>query len=268
MLLLALLLPFWWFAHALGYLVHEYAHSFTAWAVGYKANPLALNYGHLSAPNVLFLLDIDENVGYSRIFADSKGYLASLIAVSGVLFGNGVLYLAARRLFSLARQRCRPALGLLAFLLCLMNVGNFLCYVPVRTFTTHADMATVERGLGVSPWWVAIVLGIPFGAAIWHFFSTLLPNASGFLFPDWRMAQAVLIVVSSFTVFVFPFGASGLRGYGAVTHWISAVSACVIWPAVTALCWPRKKALLTSCAAQRLGGPKPLAHARGSEAGT
>jgi hypothetical protein len=27
-----------WLAHALGYFVHEYAHSFTAWAFGYKAN--------------------------------------------------------------------------------------------------------------------------------------------------------------------------------------------------------------------------------------
>jgi len=244
--LLALLLPLWWLAHALGYLVHEYAHSFTAWALGYKANPMALTYGRLTVPNVLLLFDIDENVNYGPIFADGKGYLASVIAVSGVLFGNGVFYFVARWLFFLAKEWRREALGLLAFLLCLMNVGNFFGYVPVRTFTTHADMATVERGLGISAWWVAIVLGIPFAIAISHFFSTLLPDACGFLFPDRRVAQVVLLVVSSATAFFFPFGASGLRGYGDVSHWISAVSSCVLFPAVVILCWRSSSSLRVS----------------------
>jgi len=234
--LLALLLPLWWLAHAFGYLVHEYAHSFTAWAVGYKANPVALNYGHLTVSNVLLLFDIDENVNYGPVFADGKGYLASVIAVSGVLLGNGVFYFVARWLFFLARERRRQALGLLAFLLCLMNVGNFFGYVPVRTFTTRADMATVERGLDISPWWIAIVLGIPFAIAIRHCFSTLLPDACRFLFPDRRVAQSVLLVVSSATAFFFPFGASGLLGYGDVSHWISVASTCVLFPASVILC--------------------------------
>lgn len=32
-----------------------------------------------------------------------------------------------------------------------MNVGNFLAYVPVRTFTTRYDMATVATELHISP---------------------------------------------------------------------------------------------------------------------
>jgi hypothetical protein len=41
-----------WLAHGIGYLMHEYAHSFFAWFVHDKANPLALDYGHLSLDNV------------------------------------------------------------------------------------------------------------------------------------------------------------------------------------------------------------------------
>jgi hypothetical protein len=37
-----------WLAHVIGFLMHEYAHSFTAWLLHYKANPLDLDYGHLS----------------------------------------------------------------------------------------------------------------------------------------------------------------------------------------------------------------------------
>jgi hypothetical protein len=231
----------WWFAHALGYLMHEYAHSFAAWGVGCKANPLALNYGHLTPQNVAFLLGIDENVDYDPIFAAGQGYLASLIAVAGVLFGNGVFYFVARGLYSSAKQRRRQVPGLFAFLYCLMNVGNFLCYVPVRTFTTHGDMATLEKGLHASPWWITAVLGVPFAIAIWHFFFTLLPDACDFLFPGKRIQRVALLVLSSFTVFVFPFGAAGLRGYGEASRWISIFSSCVLFPGVVILCWPRKK---------------------------
>ena len=42
-----------WLAHALGYFLHEFGHSFTAWISGYKANPLALTYGHLTPSNML-----------------------------------------------------------------------------------------------------------------------------------------------------------------------------------------------------------------------
>jgi hypothetical protein len=230
----------WWFAHALGYVIHEYAHTFTAWAVGFKENPLALNYGHLTPQNIAFLLDIDENVEYARIFAAGKGYLASMIAAAGVLLGNGVFYFVARGLYSSAKRRHQRVLGLFAFLYCLMNVGNFLGYVPVRTFATHADMATLEKGLHASPWWVVAVLGIPFAIAIWHFFSTLLPDARGFLFPDQRIQRAALLVLSSFTVFVFPFGAVGFRGYGETSRWISIFSSCVLFPMVVMFCWPRE----------------------------
>ena len=49
-----------WLAHAVGYLVHEYAHSLIAWVCHTKANPLALDYGGLNPENLLFLNDIDE----------------------------------------------------------------------------------------------------------------------------------------------------------------------------------------------------------------
>lgn len=236
-LLFALLL---WFAHAAGYLVHEYAHSFTAWAVGYKANPLALNYGHLSVENLVFLSDIDENVDYDPIFAAGRGYLASLIAVAGVLFGNGFCYFASRKLYSVAEERKRNTLSLFCFLLCLMNVGNFLSYVPVRTFTTHADMFTVEKGLSISAWWIAIVLGLPFSIAIWHFFSRLLPDARSHLFPHRPVSQIVLTILSCYAVFAF-FGMAGLHRYGAVSHWMSTLSLYVLFPAALILCWPRQQ---------------------------
>ncbi|MGA9717812.1 MAG: hypothetical protein WBQ79_05985 [Acidobacteriaceae bacterium] len=228
-----------WLTHALGYLVHEYAHSFTAWALGYKTNPLALNYGHLSLTNVVTLSDIDENVDYDPIFASGHGPFAALIAVAGVLFGNGLSYLLSRRLYTAAKQRGRRTLALFMFLFCMMNAGNFISYVPVRTFTTHADMFTVQRGLSISPWWIAVVLGIPFCVAVWHFVTRLLPAAMLFFFPNAKLAQIVLLVLSAFMIFVF-FGGAGLHHYGEVSHFISAFSVYALFPLSILLRWPRR----------------------------
>ena len=62
-----------WLAHSLGYLVHEYAHAFTAWTLGYKASPVALDYGHFTFKNVLLLSDVDENVDTVRFSRRVKG---------------------------------------------------------------------------------------------------------------------------------------------------------------------------------------------------
>ena len=235
-LLLALLL---WLAHALGYLVHEYAHSFTAWALGCKANPLALDYGRLSFQNVALLSDVDENVDYRSIFSAKKGHLVSLVAVAGVLLGNGLFYAVSRAAYALAKRRGRRGVGLFAFLFCLMNVGNFWCYVPIRTFTTHADMATLESGLHLSPWWILALLGFPFAIAVLHFFARVLPDARHFVLHDEAGPGVALTALSSFVVFAF-FGSAGLAGYGEVSHWMSVFSASVLFPLALVLCWPRK----------------------------
>lgn len=225
-----------WLAHALGYLIHEYAHSFTAWALGYKANPLALNYGHLSWNNVLTLDDIDENVDYDPIFAAGRGTLAALIAVAGVLFGNGTFYLVSRRTYRAAKAQGRYWLSLFLFLFCMMNAGNLISYVPARTFATHADMATVERGLNIAPWWIAIVMGIPFCAAAGHFVARLLPEAMQFFFPS-KTGQILLLLLTAFVMFDF-FGGAGPSRYGEVSHWISAVSVFGLMPLTVIICWP------------------------------
>jgi hypothetical protein len=229
-----------WLAHAIAYMMHEYAHSFTAWLLHYKTNPLALNYGGMNLDNILFQDDIDENVDYSPIFAAGRGPLASLIAVAGVLIGNGISYLMSRLLYKKARRKQNRAWAMFGFWICVMSVGNFLCYVPIRTFATHADMATTAQGLNISAWVVALVLGIPFGIAIWHFFVSILPDAETFLFPNELALQGVLVLLTTYFVFV-SFGGSGYRHYGNVSHGLSAFSEYVLFPIVTIMCWQRER---------------------------
>jgi hypothetical protein len=227
-----------WLAHAIGFMIHEYAHSFTAWFLHCKSNPLALDYGGLNLDNILFQDDIDENVDYAPIFAAGRGAAASLIAVAGVLIGNGISYVASRLLYTRAKQKRMRAWAMFFFWLWVMSVGNFLSYVPIRTFATHADMATTARGINISPWVIAIVLGVPFAIAIWHFFARVLPDAERFLLADEPVLQGVLVLLTTYLVFVF-FGGSGIRNYGDVSYWLSVISKYIFFPVVTIICWQR-----------------------------
>jgi uncharacterized membrane protein YoaK (UPF0700 family) len=60
-----------------------------------------------------------------------------------------------------------------------------------------------------------------------------------FFFPMAKLGQIFLLAVSAFMVFVF-FGGAGLHRYGQVSHWISALSICVLFPLSIALCWPHR----------------------------
>jgi hypothetical protein len=227
-----------WLAHAIGYMAHEYAHSFTAWALHGMANPLALDYGHVNLANLLFLDDVDENVDYRTLFAAGRSHVAGLTAVAGVLFGNGLTYIVSLLLYARAKRKHSRWWALFAFWLCIMSVGNFLGYVPVRTFATHADMAYLAHGFSLSPWAIALGLGLPFAVALVHFFVRILPDAEAFLLPHDLPLQQVLVLLTTYLIFCF-FGGSGIRNYGPVSYWLSACCLYLLFPIVTILCWQR-----------------------------
>jgi hypothetical protein len=99
-------------------------------------------------------------------------------------------------------------------------------------------MATVAQGLNISPWVIALLLGVPFAVAIWHFFARILPDAGAFLFADEPLLQGVLVLLTTYLVFVF-FGGSGIRTYGSPSRWLSIISIYVLFPVVTIICWQR-----------------------------
>jgi len=77
-----LLLVQLWAAHFCTFFPHEYAHSFMAWFLGWKANPLALDYAHPTAVVLLLQLGINQNVNEGPIFASGHGVEAAIIAAA------------------------------------------------------------------------------------------------------------------------------------------------------------------------------------------
>jgi hypothetical protein len=225
-------------AHHAALLSHEYAHSFVAWALGYKSNPLVIHWGVRSVTDVLLLIDINQRVDYAAMFARGDGLAAALVGFAGPGLANGALYLLSLWLLQRPAVRGNTLLFTFVFWFNFMNVGNFFDYVPIRTFAATGDMADIARGLGVSPWVVLLVLGIPTAIAMWFFFARTLPLALG------RMArssfQRVLIVTLSVVIMFGYFGLVGIEGYGRISHVLSLLSLCLI-PVMLLLCWPTRR---------------------------
>jgi hypothetical protein len=222
-----------WLADAIVFFAHEYAHSTTAWLMGWKANPLALTYGHLTISNLLLQFEIDENVNYAPIFDAGHGWQAGIIAAAGVVIGNGVVtYFLSRWAYALAERRGSRLWAIFFYWALVASVGNFICYVPVRTFSYREDMHTVASGFACSPWWILIVLGIPFCIALVQFFGRLEPLAVRWLLPESAARRNTMVFLTAFAIFGF-YGAAGWSTSGVVSHWISVFSVCVLVPVMT-----------------------------------
>ena len=240
-----------WAAHAFAFFMHEYAHAFTAWALGWKQNPLALNYAHPTWQVLLMQLGISQNVDEAPIFASGHGSQAALISAAGAVLGNAVISLAfSRWLYRSAKRHNARRWALLAYWGTVASIGNLIDYVPVRTFVTGTDldqdMFAVERGFGWSPWVLMIAFGVPTAIAVMYFFSRTEPEALAWIFPRSRAQRIFVAVVTALFLFAF-YGAAGWSQSGSVAHRMSVVSVCLVAPVMAAL------TAYLSTADQRLG---------------
>lgn len=222
-----------WAAHALAFFAHEYAHAVVAWALGWKHNPLDLDYARPSIGVFLIQLGINQKVDEAPIFAAGHAIDVGLIAIAGSLLGNAILTYPLSRLgYRAAEKRGLRSWAMLAFWITTASIGNFIDYVPIRTFTGGAgDMGSVEKGFGWSPWGVLFVLGIPTLAATLYFFLKIVPSTVTWLFPRSTAARYAVALLATFLVFGF-YGASGLLEGGPVSYDLSLVSVFVVLPLV------------------------------------
>ncbi len=220
-------------AHATAYLAHEYSHATTAWLLGWMRSPVGIDYGRATLANVLFQQDVGDGVDYAPIFASGHGLQASLIAFDGPGIGNGLLYVLCLLALGRAAVRARPVLAMFLFWLALMNAGNVWSYAPMRTVTTHADMALVARGLGISTSLLLPIVTVPSLLILWSFFFRLLPLARRTFLARGPAADVFVTLMSCYFCFVF-FGDGGLDfSYGDACALLSIVSMFVVFPLAT-----------------------------------
>jgi hypothetical protein len=220
----------WLLAHAVGLFSHEFSHTFTAKALGWKSNPFDLDWGTASPMNLLLQQEIDENVDYQPVFAGGHGIDAGVIALAGSALGNLVVSLGIGLAVSaVARRRRQIALGCFGFWLVTMSVGNLLSYVPLRAFTSHADMHTTEVGFGWTPMQLLLFVGIPYLVALLWYLLSFQPRALAWLFPGSVRHRYVMVFLTSITLFGF-FSLGGFSGYGETSHQLSLAFMLILGP--------------------------------------
>jgi hypothetical protein len=216
--------------HAIAYLTHEYAHTVMAWSLGWMAHPFDIDYGPATVANVIFLDDVSDNVSYDPIFASGHGWSAAVIALAGPFLGNGLLYFALYALASLDVFETRRYVSFFLYWLSLMCAANVWSYVPIRTITTHADIALAARGVGLSTWALFPFLMAVSGFITWHFFHRMFAKAYSRGVHGSVINGVVFIAFTGFWYFSFFVGSSVDGSYGLVSQALAILSRYVLFP--------------------------------------
>ncbi|WP_420236997.1 hypothetical protein ACOBR2_15385 [Telmatobacter bradus] len=219
-----------WAAHACVFFAHEYAHAFTAWLLGWKSNPFALHYPRPTLVVFLIQLGINQNVDEGPIFASGHGPQAAIIGAAGALVGNALItYTLSRWGYAKVKQVGSRGWAMFAYWTTVASLGNFLDYVPLRTFTLEGDMGSIQRGFGWPPWMILVVLGIPTLLALIYFFARIERATLAWLFPQSAAKRSIIAILTAFTIFGF-YGAAGLLEGGPVSYRLSVISVGVCFP--------------------------------------
>jgi hypothetical protein len=217
--------------------IHEYAHSFTAWALGFKDNPFNIIYGGWSWQNIFFLANIDENVNYAVI--DQLGYqhFISLIAFAGPGIGTLLVYLIS---LYLLRKKFNSYLYYLIFWINLAQIRELWAYVPLRALSTSADIANINHSLSISPYWIFMLVTPLVALGVWNFFVNTLKNSYTKLDLYDSSSQATLLILTV----IFFFGFTSLQiltaNYNFITRNLTW-SSLILIPLILFFCWPKKE---------------------------
>ena len=227
--------------HYIALFAHEWTHGTVAWIFGYKSNPFNIYYGIDKWKDLIIFPNVDEAVNYLGISFSGHPYIAGIIAITPPVITNGGLFLVFSYLSSFKSLQKRPWLYYFIFWLVIMNLGNWLDYIPVRTFSTHADIGNFIKGFGMSPWWVYIIGTYILIFFLWHFFKIQIPRAYEIMNINSTAGRAILLFIVLVTLFYF-FGGTG-RSAVKFNYTCNVISYSFIAaiPLMMFFLWPSKK---------------------------
>lgn len=198
--------------HFLVIYMHELSHSFMAYFLGAKENPLDIIWGRS-----IFAVACDENVDYQSLFSAGKGTTAAIIAFAGPL-SNIILFVITAILISLRSIKEHPWVYHAVFWTLATTFIMIFEYVFTRSFMTGDDFGNIEHGLGLSPYSIFIpgtILGL---ICLWYIFTVLVPDHYRLVTPFELSKQYITIASVSFVFFLLYIGVR-INAYPSFPEW-------------------------------------------------
>ncbi len=112
----------------------------------------------------------------------------------------------------------------------LMSAANVWSYVPIRSLTTHADMAIAAKALGVSSWVLFSFLIVPALYIVYHFFCRNFAGVYATISAGQSSRLAMLIAFTAFWYFSYFVGDSASGNYGFISQILSILSRYLLFP--------------------------------------
>lgn len=181
--------------------VHEFTHSTMAFLLGEMKSPLDIIWG-----NPILMTGWDEGVNYTRIFAQGHDWHGAVIGFSPLIMHSIVTGIC---LFIMNSGRLRSGLAYhFAYWLAVVNLMELVAYIYMRAFADNGDVGRFNQGMHLSPWWVFLLGGLFVTWLLWLLFRHALPGLQSFFARDNFVCAWVMLVLTSFTIFLW---GSGIR---------------------------------------------------------
>ncbi|MDR7008983.1 hypothetical protein [Paraburkholderia strydomiana] len=236
---------------------HEYAHSITAWLLGYKLNAFDIDYGSFDWKNVLFVDGIDEHVNYFLIYLLGNRFAIGMIAFAGPFIATSLLYLVSWRLIRWKETEHRPLLFYFLLWVNITNLSELISYVVLRSITKHGDVGHIEFAWGVSPWLVFTVGCVLLSIAFWDFFYRTIIDLYRVSGANRLSVKCFFVTLFSVYLLAYPATRVLLENNDQFSTDLSILLS-VLTPAIVIVCWPartwvrERERARRSCRAARL----------------
>ncbi len=182
-------------------IAHEFAHSTTAWLLGYTPTPFTVVWG-----NPITIQGWDEGVPYDCLFP-SAGHLAEA-AIGGMPLLMHTVFaivglLCLQRLLAGRRKKLFFAL----YVFFVINLAELIAYIVMRPFIPTGDTGRFNEGTGLSPW-VLFGVGLAFLASALAILAGRIRPALDCFTDGSRIVHWAIVASAAFIMFLW---GSGIR---------------------------------------------------------
>lgn len=186
---------------ALMILLHEFAHSTTAWVLGYTSTPMTVVWG-----NLITMQGWDEGVPYDALF-HGRGHVAEAAIGAAPLAMHCIFVVVLTLCLCRVRAASHRVSFFALYWFLVLNLAELVAYLWMRPFIATGDTGRFNQGMDFSPWGLFLFGSAFLVCALWLLHRRGLPALAEAL-SGWRPAQIAVIVATGFVLFLW---ASGLR---------------------------------------------------------